>query len=82
MMNLSRQLREETGYEWVMDRLSPITPFGKAMARNAKWYSPEEETALEAELDRVSVAAALPVRSADFVVHAMSMIQDISGSLD
>ncbi|MEG0320639.1 MAG: DNA mismatch repair protein MutS [Oscillospiraceae bacterium] len=82
MMNLSRQLREETGYEWVMDRLSPITPFGKAMARSAKWYGPEEETALEAELDRVTVAAALPVRSTDFVVHAMSMIQDISGSLD
>ncbi|MEG2421400.1 MAG: DNA mismatch repair protein MutS [Oscillospiraceae bacterium] len=81
-MIITRQLKEETGYSWVTDRLSPITPFGKQQARSARWYGPEDRAELEEELDRVGIAAALPVRAADFVVHAMSMVQDVSGSLD
>ena len=58
-MELTHELRENAGLKWVLDRLSPMSPFGKAAARALRWYGPGEEAALEEELDNVSLAMEL-----------------------
>ncbi|WP_297983593.1 DNA mismatch repair protein MutS [uncultured Oscillibacter sp.] len=56
MMELTLELREESGLQWVLERLSPMSPFGRAAARALRWYAPGEEAALETELDNVALA--------------------------
>ena len=46
MVKLDQQLKEDTGYLWVMARLEPASPFGRALARTPRWYGPGEEGAL------------------------------------
>ena len=58
-MKLSMQLREDTGYGWVMARLEPVSPFGHALARSPRWYGPGEEGPLEEEFSRVEALRAL-----------------------
>jgi len=58
-MELTLELRENSGLQWVLERLSPMSPFGKAAAREPRWYAPGEEAALEEELDNVSLALEL-----------------------
>ena len=58
-MELTHELREHAGLQWVLDRLSPMSPFGKAAARALRWYGPGDEAALEEELDNVSLAMEL-----------------------
>ena len=52
-MKLNSQLKEDTGYSWVMTRVEPASPFGHALVRNPKWYGPGEQDKLEAEFSRV-----------------------------
>ena len=59
MMELTHELRENAGFQWVLNRLSPMSPFGKAAARSLRWYGPGEEAALEEELDNVALAMEL-----------------------
>ena len=47
-MKLNSQLKEDTGYSWVMPRVEPASPFGHALVRNPKWYGPGEQDKLEA----------------------------------
>ena len=49
-MELTHELRENAGLQWVLERLSPLSPFGKQAARTPRWYGPGEEAALEEEL--------------------------------
>lgn len=58
-MELTHALRENSGLQWVLERLVPLSPFGKAAARSPRWYGPGEEAALEAELGNVELALAL-----------------------
>lgn len=48
-MELSYELRENSGLQWVLERLSPMSPFGKAAGREPRWYAPGEEDALNEE---------------------------------
>lgn len=58
-MELTLELRENAGLQWVLERLSPMSPFGKAAAREPRWYAPGQEAALEEELDNVSLGLEL-----------------------
>ena len=58
-MELTHELRENAGFQWVLERLSPLSPFGKQAARTPHWYGPGEEAALEEELDNVALAMQL-----------------------
>ena len=55
-MELTLELREESGLQWVLERLTPMSPFGRAAARALRWYAPGEEAALTTELDNVALA--------------------------
>ena len=58
-MELTHELRENAGLQWVLERLSPLSPFGKQAARTPRWYGPGEEAALVEELDNVALAMEL-----------------------
>lgn len=58
-MELTHELREHAGLQWVLDRLSPMSPFGKQAARSLRWYGPGSEAALEEELNNVALAMEL-----------------------
>lgn len=58
-MELTLELREESGLQWVLERLAPMSPFGRAAARALRWYAPGEEAALETELNNVALALEL-----------------------
>lgn len=58
-MELTLELREESGLQWVLERLTPMSPFGRAAARSLRWYGPGEESALNTELDNVALALEL-----------------------
>lgn len=58
-MELTHELRENAGFQWVLERLSPLSPFGKQAARAPRWYGPGEEAELEEELDNVALAMEL-----------------------
>lgn len=80
-MILTSQLKEACGYDWLLARLEPASPFGRALARAPHWYGPGEETALEQELDRVSAALALPKDGRDRTFHILAEFHDIRGCL-
>ena len=58
-MELTHELRENAGLQWVLERLSPLSPFGKQAARPPRCYGPGEEAALEEELANVALAMEL-----------------------
>lgn len=83
-MKLSQQLKEDTGYLWVLNKLEPASPFGHAMARSPHWYGPGSVAELDAELSRVStllhmLQGDMPVL--DDVTHILSEFHDIRNSL-
>ena len=85
-MELTLELRENAGLQWVLDDLTPMSPFGRAAARTPVWYGPGEEAALERELDNVDLALGLwkaadgtPLRR---VTRCLPLFHDIRGSLD
>lgn len=84
-MNLTAQLKASCGYDWVMTRLDPVTPYGRDLARDPRWYEPGDEAALEAELDRISGLLGLLAEDrdrADRITHLLSEFHDIRGCLD
>ncbi len=58
-MELTHELREHSGLQWVLQRLVPMSPFGRTAAREPHWYAPGEEAELEQELDNVALALEL-----------------------
>lgn len=80
-MNLTPQLCETCGYSYVLSRLEPASPFGRALARAPRWYGPGEEVALYGEFSRISAALSLPPECRDAAVHILSEFHDIRPSL-
>lgn len=58
-MKLTLELRGNAGLQWVLERLSPLSPFGRTAARDLPWYGPGDEAALEEELDNVALSVEL-----------------------
>ncbi len=56
-MMISQTLREHAGLNWVLDKLNPLSAFGRALPLT--WYDAGQEAALEIELS--NVAQALPL---------------------
>ena len=85
-MELTRELQENSGLRWVLDQLTPMSPFGRTAARSLRWYEPEQEAELEGELD--NVALALELWRADNgaalrgVTRCLPLFHDIRGSFD
>ena len=84
-MELTHELREHAGLQWVLERLSPLSPFGKTLARALRWYGPGQEEALEEEFDNITLAMELwgggdtALRG---VTRQLPLFHDIRGSLD
>lgn len=84
-MELTHELREHAGLQWVLERLSPLSPFGKTLARALRWYGPGQEEALEEEFDNITLAMELwgggdtAIRG---VTRQLPLFHDIRGSLD
>lgn len=83
-MKLTGQLKEDTGYSWVMARVEPASPFGHALVRTPRWYGPGDRAALETEFSRVEGLLELleggsPVL--DSLTHILSEFHDIRNSL-
>lgn len=58
-MILTERLKDESGYNWVQAQLSALTPFGRALARVPRWYTPDDRAELELELSNLDRALAL-----------------------
>lgn len=58
-MRLTERLKSDSGYGWVLAQLSPLTPFGRALAREPRWYSPDQRDQLELELTNLEQALGL-----------------------
>ena len=83
-MKLNAQLKEDTGYSWVMARMEPASPFGHALVRSPRWYEPGEEALLETELSRVEALRTLldaGEPALDSLTHILSEFHDIRNSL-
>lgn len=76
-MKLDHALKQDSGYEWVMSRLEPVSSFGTALARNPQWYGPGREADLNGELDRIARAVE---GDWDAVIHLLSQFRDIRNS--
>ena len=83
-MKLTGQLKEDTGYSWVMGKMEPASPFGHALVRAARWYGPGDRAELEAEFTRIERLLDLLQGSApvlDSLTHILSEFHDIRNSL-
>lgn len=83
-MKLDTQLKQDSGYAWVMSKLETVSPFGYARVREPEWYGPGSEAELDAELDaelaRVECAMAWDNVHADALTHCLSEFRDIRNS--
>ena len=83
-MKLNSQLKEDTGYSWVMTRVEPASPFGHALVRNPKWYGPGGQGTPEAEISRVDTLLNLMGEGSvllESIIHILSEFHDIRNSL-
>ncbi|NCB62376.1 MAG: DNA mismatch repair protein MutS [Clostridia bacterium] len=83
-MKLGQQLKEDTGYLWVIGKLEPASPFGHALSRNPHWYGPGQQETLDAELSRIATLLDLlqgDMPALDNVTHILSNFHDIRNSL-
>ena len=76
-MKLDPQLKQDSGYSWVMARLETASPFGAAMARNPVWYGPGQEGELTEELLRVEQALNWDSAHLETLKHLLSEFHDI-----
>lgn len=84
-MELSQTLREQSGLNWVLDKLSPMSPFGRNLARNLPWYGVGQEEELDGELS--NVAAAIPLWAENTptfrsLTRCLPLFHDIRNSFD
>ncbi len=79
-MKLDPQLKQDSGYSWVLSKLETVSPFGGAMARNPLWYGPGQEKALAEELLRVEQALAWDSIHLETLIHLLSEFHDIRSS--
>lgn len=76
-MNLTQQLKQNSGYAWVMSKLETASPFGAALAREPAWYGPGQESELYEELERVTLAAEGEYET---LAHLLANFRDIRNS--
>lgn len=76
-MKLDAKLREDSGYDRVMERLETASPFGAALAREPLWYGPDQKAELEAELGRVERVLTWTRARTDALKHRLSRFRDI-----
>ncbi len=79
-MKLSAQLKLDSGYAWVMDRVETASPFGAARVREPEWYGPGREAELAAELQRVEIALNWDKTRMDELTHTLLQFRDIRSS--
>ena len=79
-MKLDTQLKQDSGYAWVMSKLETVSPFGHARVREPEWYGPGRENELSAELARVECAMAWGNAHVDALIHCLSEFRDIRNS--
>ena len=52
-MNISRQQKQAIGFQYIIDRLMPLTPYGNLALRNMNAYAPGEHQKLNKELENI-----------------------------
>lgn len=84
-MILTHDLKQNSGMSWVLERLTPLSPFGRNAMKNLPWYGPDQADALETELDNVGRGTQLwRDNTVEFrgVTRCLPLYHDIHGSLD
>lgn len=79
-MKLDPQLKQDSGYSWVLSKLETASPFGSAIARNPVWFGPGQEKELTEELLRVEQALAWDSTHLETLIHLLSEFHDIRAS--
>ena len=79
-MKLDPQLKQDSGYAWVLSKLETASPFGSALARNPAWFGPGQECELAEELLRVEQALAWDGAHLETLIHLLSEFHDIRSS--
>ena len=79
-MKLDSQLKQDSGYSWVMARLEISSPYGAAMVRDPAWYGPGQENELNQELLRVEQALRWDSTHLETLTHLLSEFHDIRSS--
>lgn len=83
-MLLTAQLRQDSSYGWIMAQLAPLTPFGRSLARAARWYGPNDKALLEEELGNVELACTQHEKNGKtlgLLSNILNAFRDIQGSL-
>ncbi len=76
-MKLSAQLKQDSGYIWVMQALNTASPFGAQRVRDPEWYGPGQEQALTDELNRIETILHWDKNHTDDLTHILSQFRDI-----
>jgi len=79
-MKLDSQLKQDSGYSWVLSKLETASPFGGVLARNPAWFGPSQEKELAEELLRVEQALAWDGMHLETLIHLLSEFHDIRSS--
>ena len=82
---LTENLKEDSGYQWVVTKLNPHTPFGRSLAINPYWYKPDEKNLLEMEFRNIEVAREqLKNRNKEYhmLLNSLRSFRDIRGSFN
>jgi dsDNA-specific endonuclease/ATPase MutS2 len=84
MLNISHDQKRKIGLLYVLDSLSPCTPFGTERLRHAAPYTKDRKAELIAELDNVECAVhGLLERREEYelLIRQMSLFKDVRRSL-
>ena len=79
-MKLDPQLKQDSGYSWILSKLETASPFGSNMARNPTWFGSGQENELSEELLRVEQALAWDSMHLETLIHLLSEFHDIRSS--
>lgn len=77
-------LRTRAGFQYLLDSMTPASPYGKALVRRPPFFGPEDRPALEQAWHNVGVAMeGLRTQAAGYEAlhHLLSQMRDIRGTL-
>ncbi len=85
MIDISHAQRRNIGFQYIIDLLTPSSPYGEALVKRIKIYAPSEKEKLEADLDNVERAVEaikeFPKRFSMLRRH-MAALKDIRRSVE
>lgn len=85
MIDISHAQKRNIGFEYIIDQLTPSSPYGAALVKRIKIYAPSERERLEADLDNVERAVEavreFPKRFSMLRRH-MAALKDIRRSVE